>query len=271
MFIDLLTAARIDRAEAELCAGVARRTDSGVVLPIAGGLAIFTTPGSPINKVIGLGFEGHIDEAELVAVESAWGQRNEPVRIELCTLTEPGIAQMFSARGYQLMGFENQLGRQLGDLRPAPGAGIRVQATDSDADLNAWKDISVTAFTSMDGTGSVVDEVLDRGEMERIMVQMTSAPGFRRYLAHVNGQPVGAASMRFDNGLAQMSGAGTLPAFRGRGIQKALVHQRLLEAQEEGCDIAVVTTAPGSRSQQNMMKRGFALLYARAILVKGWA
>jgi ribosomal protein S18 acetylase RimI-like enzyme len=271
MFIDLATAARIDRAEAELCAGVARRTDPGVVLPLAGGLAVFTAPGSPINKVIGLGFEGHIDEVELTAVESAWRQRNEAVRIELCTLTEPGIAQMLNARGYQLRGFENQLGRQLGDLRPAGESGIRVHATEGDGDLSAWKDISVTAFTSMDGTGSVVDEVLDRGELERIMVQMTSAPGFRRYLAHVNGQPVGAASMRFDNGLAQMSGAGTLPAFRGRGIQKALVHQRLLDAQAAGCDLAVVTTAPGSRSQQNMMKRGFALLYARAILIRDWA
>ena len=36
------------------------------------------------------------------------------------------------------------------------------------------------------------------------------------------------------------------------------------------CELAVVTTAPGSRSQENMMKRGFALLYARAILVRGW-
>jgi hypothetical protein len=35
-----------------------------------------------------------------------------------------------------------------------------------------------------------------------------------------------------------------------------------------GCDIAVVTTAPGSKSQENVQRRGFDLLYTRAILVK---
>ena len=33
-------------------------------------------------------------------------------------------------------------------------------------------------------------------------------------------------------------------------------------------DIAVVTTQPGSKSQQNMQRQGFDLLYTRAILLK---
>jgi hypothetical protein len=32
--------------------------------------------------------------------------------------------------------------------------------------------------------------------------------------------------------------------------------------------VAVVTTQPASRSQQNVQRRGFDLLYTRAILVK---
>ena len=32
--------------------------------------------------------------------------------------------------------------------------------------------------------------------------------------------------------------------------------------------IAVVTTQPGSKSQQNVQRRGFDLLYTRAVLVK---
>jgi len=35
-----------------------------------------------------------------------------------------------------------------------------------------------------------------------------------------------------------------------------------------GCDIGVVTTQPGSKSQQNVQRRGFDLLYTRAVLVK---
>ncbi len=37
---------------------------------------------------------------------------------------------------------------------------------------------------------------------------------------------------------------------------------------ERGCDVAVVTTQPGSKSQQNTQRAGFDLLYTRAILVK---
>ena len=51
-------------------------------------------------------------------------------------------------------------------------------------------------------------------------------------------------------------------------MQKALVQRRLRDARDAGCDLAVVVTAPGSRSQANVMRRGFELLYARAILVK---
>ncbi|WP_437676869.1 hypothetical protein [Sorangium sp. So ce131] len=35
-----------------------------------------------------------------------------------------------------------------------------------------------------------------------------------------------------------------------------------------GGEVAVVTTEPGSRSQLDVMRQGFALLYARAILVR---
>lgn len=44
---------------------------------------------------------------------------------------------------------------------------------------------------------------------------------------------------------------------RHRGIEARL-----------GCDVAVVTTVPGSKSQQNAQRQGFDLLYTRAILVK---
>jgi len=47
-----------------------------------------------------------------------------------------------------------------------------------------------------------------------------------------------------------------------------LLSARLADAAVGGCDIAVVTTAPGSKSQQNVHRQGFHLLYTRAVLVK---
>ena len=51
-------------------------------------------------------------------------------------------------------------------------------------------------------------------------------------------------------------------------MQTALLAARLADAAAAGCNVAVVTTQPGSRSQHNVQRRGFDLLYVRAVLVK---
>jgi hypothetical protein len=41
----------------------------------------------------------------------------------------------------------------------------------------------------------------------------------------------------------------------------------LADAMRAGCDIAVVTTQSGSKSQQNVQRRSFHLLYTPAVRV----
>ena len=79
--------------------------------------------------------------------------------------------------------------------------------------------------------------------------------------------PVGR-SLRITDDVAQLTGAATAPEHRRRGVQTALLAARLADAADAGCDIAVVTTAPGSKSQQNVQRQGFHLLYTRAVLVR---
>jgi ribosomal protein S18 acetylase RimI-like enzyme len=92
--------------------------------------------------------------------------------------------------------------------------------------------------------------------------------GATAYVALCDGVVAGGGSARFADGIAQLTGAATAPAYRRRGVQTALLATRLADAAAAGCDIAVVTTAPGSQSQQNVQRRGFQLLYTRAVLVK---
>lgn len=44
---------------------------------------------------------------------------------------------------------------------------------------------------------------------------------------------------------------------------------RLADATAAGCEVAVITVQPGSKSQQNAQRHGFDLLYTRAVLVAG--
>ena len=94
------------------------------------------------------------------------------------------------------------------------------------------------------------------------------AVGMTRYIALHDGMIAGGARLRTTEGIAQLTGAATAPAHRRRGVQTALLSARLADAAAAGCDIAVVTTQPGSKSQQNVQRQGFDLLYTRAVLVK---
>jgi GNAT superfamily N-acetyltransferase len=111
-------------------------------------------------------------------------------------------------------------------------------------------------------------EQFPREVIARAMRDLTAAAGVMRYVALRDGLLAGAASVRMAQGVAQLTGAATAPAHRRRGVHTALLSARLADAAAAGCDIAVITTQPASKSQHNAQRRGFDLLYTRAILVK---
>jgi len=273
LFASTELAARIERAEARLMADVAgaaarRRPQGGCfATPLAGGFATFAAPGSPINKVAGVGFAGPLDAAELDAVERAYAVRGVPVQFELACLADPQVGALLTRRGYALVNFENLLGRRLPVERRTAVFGIAVTESPA-AERAAWLDLVATGFASPDTQGVPSHESFPREELERVMDDMAEAEGFVRLLARHAGEPAGGAAMRLFEGVAQLCGAATLPAHRRRGVQGALLDARLEIAGRGGCDVAVVTTQPGSKSQENVQRRGFELLYTRAILLR---
>jgi GNAT superfamily N-acetyltransferase len=274
MFCPSSLAARIDHAEMRLSMSLAgavaqRRPDARVLVsPIAGGAAVFAGPGGPANKAIGVGFGAPIDETVLDAIEDEWRDRGEPMRFELATLADPSLAPLLTARGYRLTGFENVSGRPIGaaDAVPELPAGVTIDAVPA-GDAAEWMRVTLDGFAVPDGSAPN-EEHYPRELLEGVLADFAATPGFSRYLLSVGGVPAGEATMRLDDGLAQLCGATTLPAFRRRGIQSTLVAWRLAAARAAGCDLAVVTTQPGSKSQANANRQGFALLYSRAILIK---
>jgi len=274
LFASTDLAARVERAECSLLAECAdavatRRPGAGVVrLPVAGGIATFTGPHSPMNKVAGLGFGGEIDEAELARIERAFFERGAPVQVELSSLADPAVAPRLSKRGYVLMGFEDVLGRRLAPGEPpvdTPEVDVRLAP---DEEFATWLDVVVTGFETPDTQGVASHETFPRDTLESIVSDMSGATGFVRHLAWRGGEPAGGASLRLHEGIAQLCGASTLPLHRRRGVQSALLHERLRWAAERGCDLATVVTQPGSKSQENVQRQGFERLYTRAVLVR---
>ncbi|KGI69553.1 GNAT family N-acetyltransferase [Mycolicibacterium rufum] len=272
LFCGIALAERIERAEAGLIVAATEaareRGGWGVVMPVAGGFACCADDGSPMNKVAGLGFAGMPDAAELDAIEHTFAAHGVPVSVELCHLADPAVATGLTERGYRLVGFENVLGRALpGDPVPAPSAGVEIRRATAD-DIPHWLDVIIEGFAHPDGEGVPSHESFPRDVIERAERDIEKA-GAVAYLALRDGAVAGGASMRCDRGVAQLTGAATAPAHRRRGVQAALLHRRLRDAAELGCDLAVVTTAPASTSQKNVQRTGFQLLYTRAVLVGG--
>jgi GNAT superfamily N-acetyltransferase len=267
---------------------------------LGGGVAVFSGPGSPINKVIGVGFADPPNAERLAAIELRFASCGCGVQVEISTLADPAWHAAFAPRGYALAGFENVLGLALDDAgarsaRPGttpgkslasestpgedvaretyPGESIEpdyIVVTECGADEAAcWLDVIVSGFAQPDAVAAQAEgQAYPREAIARVFGDVAAVPGFRRYLARVDGVVAGGASMREFDGIAQLCGAATLPAFRRRGVQTALLHARLRDGARRGCNLAVVTTAPGSPSQQNAQRRGFALLYARALHVR---
>ncbi|MGW4531657.1 GNAT family N-acetyltransferase [Nocardia sp. NPDC004340] len=274
MFCGTDLAARIEGVETELIAkgsaAAAARLgpDTGFVIPLAGGVASFAEDGSPLNKIAGLGFAGIPDEAELDEIERLFAARKTPVQAEVSQLGDPGVGELLTGRGYRLVSFENVLGRELGAALTADVAS-GVEVTPSGADeFDAWLDVVADGFAHPDTQGVASHEEFPAEIIANAMRDLTGAAGVRRFLARRDGRVAGGASLRLARGVAQLTGAATDPAHRRHGVQSSLLSVRLAEASAAGCDIAVVTTQPGSKSQQNVQRQGFSLLYTRAILVK---
>jgi GNAT superfamily N-acetyltransferase len=274
-------AARIERAECQTVVAFATelqaRGAAVMIQEIGGTSAVFAGPGRPINKLAGLGFAAPIDEIALARVERAYDTRQAELRVELSTLADPSAGILLTRRGYELVGYENVLGLPLNDDIAAglqlegdadAARGILVARAGAD-ETGTWIETVADGFCHPNAfDGSPPTESFGRETTLDVLSVSSTVPGVALYVARRDGAMAGGGSIRISNRLAQLSGASTLPAHRRRGVQSGLLRKRLLDAAREGCDLAVVTTEPASKSQENVQRAGFSLLYSRAVLIR---
>src|SRR6476660_3765884 len=128
LFGSTALAERIERVEAEITtateAARGRWGAATFVSPIAGGAACYAEDGSPLNKIVGLGFGGVPSGDALAEIERSFAARASATQVELCNLAHPAIGAALTSRGYQLVSFENVLGRSLtGEQQPVTTPG----------------------------------------------------------------------------------------------------------------------------------------------------
>lgn len=105
-------------------------------------------------------------------------------------------------------------------------------------------------------------------QLKTIVALPVGRPGWKHYLVYAGGRAVACAALFILDEYASLAFAATLPAFRGRGAQSALIARRFRDAREAGCHWMIIETAEETpfkpvASFRNMIRLGFELAYTR--------
>lgn len=233
-----------------------------VFLPVAGGHASFGGVDSPVTQAFGLGLNGPVTEADMEAMEAFYRLHGSAVNIETCPLADPSLLNLMNERGYRPIEYSNVFARELTSddsrLWPVPTSDVRVRRPAHDE----AESYSLLVARSFFENTEISPEFL------ALFTSTYYAAGAFFFIAEVEGLPAGGGMMSIHQGVASLGGTGTLPEFRKRGVQKALLLARLAVAAEAGCDLAMVATMPGSGSQRNVERQGFRVVYTRTKFLK---
>ena len=107
----------------------------------------------------------------------------------------------------------------------------------------------------------VYEQVWGDGTAIRVLI---NRPSFYCYLARVDGEAAALGILHIANGIGSMANALTVPVYRNRGCQTALLYQRIRTAAAAGCNLLVSQCSPGTTSQQNQRRVGFQIAGTKA-------
>lgn len=260
MLLDLELARRIELAEAEAAvAGAEAIMDAehganAAVERIAGGYAVYCGANSPVTQAVALGLHGPVARAEFDRLEEFYFTRSEPARLETCPMADASLLEIYGERGYRVTEFSNVMARPVGmDSAGMPPEDVKIRRVTRE-EVDAW---TLTVAQSFAEHFRVTHQLLS------VMKMFALGRDMECYLARIDGRLAGGAALSLRGKTAGFFGAGTLPDFRKRGVQTALLHTRMKRAAEVGCDLAVSLAMPGSQSQRNITRQGFQTLYTR--------
>lgn len=177
---------------------------------------------------------------------------------ELLPKDWPEIAAKYGlTKGHSLL----KLQRDNRPVAPAPTT-LRI-GTVADADTAAWAAVQIEAFEFDDPDG----------RMAEMLASFKAVDGATGYAAWDGDRLVATGALLVDGDACELVSAATLPPYRGRGAQSALVSRRAQDAVAAGCQWMFVETgkpAPGERNQslENLQRAGFQVIYERPIW--GW-
>jgi GNAT superfamily N-acetyltransferase len=264
-FVDLDLARRLELAETILpdCVEALHRyapSNPDAALHVAGGVAFFGGTTYPANQVVGMGLYGEVTAADMDRMEEFFRSRGVPATVVVSPLADPSLTPLLGGRGYHIAEFNSVLIKRIAKEEPfSPPPGVAIDWVTPET-IRVWMQVITQGFAQ------------DIEVVEDVFGGFAALPGALPFTARIEGKVVGGCGGRIiaQAGIAALFGTATLPDYRCRGVQSALIARRLHEAALAGCEYAVVSTRPGSGSQRNMERRGFRVAYTKPVMMREW-
>lgn len=226
-----------------------------------GGHMVFAGLGSPIGRATGVGLDQPLTPNDLDRIEQFYRERNAPSQVDLTPLHRPEVFEMFKERGYAIAELNNVLYRNLDPAEEFPPPPDHCQIRRSPMDEAEVAGSIVESAFFPDGAPDAF-----RGLITPLYQMENALP----FVATIDGKPVacGTGLIIPEHKVFALCGAGTLGAYRGRGLQTALLRARIQAARDAGCEFAVVVTQGGTVSQRNAERLGLRVAYSKVTVIK---
>jgi GNAT superfamily N-acetyltransferase len=260
-FIDI--ARLVERTQATAVSELARESR-----PLAEGWMAFDGPDSYVNKACGFGLERPLTEPELEEIVTFFTSRGVEPRVELSPFVAPALLEGLAQRGFVLQRFGNVLARKIpevGDLRALLPRGwpegIIIERVDPKDDAAAREYVEVAESGFLEEGQALSQEFLELG------LKGVRRPVQDAFVARLGREVIGAGGCESSGGVTALFGTSVKPAWRGRGIQQALIAARLERGRERGSRLACIISGPGIPTERNAARLGFEMAYSRVTLV----
>lgn len=220
-----------------------------------------------MTDCFGLGYAEPVHASVIDEIEDIFRRCDSVPEIECTPYSDPSLLAHLRQRGY---GVINYLQIFWLDMLTPPAArvpGVEVRFVDKSDPA----DIALAARTIAMGMESRPDEPTRPGLT--IADQVASCPDCITCLAEIGGQPVGGASAGIWHRHPlcaphlNLYGGSTLPWARGRGVQRALMLERLRWGFEQGTRTATLDCKPGIATERNARRLGFELVCTKGVFV----
>jgi hypothetical protein len=233
--------------------------DSGAKwIEVAGAYAMFDGVESPLTQTFGLGIFEDATEEHLDTIETFFRERGSATFHEVSPMTDPSLMGMLSDRGYRPIELTSVMYLSIPDLDPriadSVNPEIKVRIID-ESEADHWAEIAAAGWKSE--IPELVDYLKGIGQIS------SRTEGGRPFIAELDGQAIATGGFQMYGDVCILAGASTIPESRRQGAQNALLAARLQYARENGCNFAMMCAMPGSQSQKNAQKNGFAIAYTR--------